>query len=163
MRFELKLEPLSLPSRFISKWTTYAFFTSVAGMKTLLTFSLGLMFSILTAIAGDLKIGDSVAAPWTNDKGQSAFFMATIKAISGDKADLLYEDGDKLTVPLSSLRALSADASFKVGDHVVAAWKGAQMFPGVVTAVTDLTCTIKWDDGDTPIEVKKSRIFLAPK
>ncbi len=135
-------------------------------MKTLLSLTLGLvlfMASIPSALAADPKVGDSVAAPWSNDKGQSAFFMATITGISGDKADLLYEDGDKLTVPLSSVRALSTDTAFKVGDHVVAAWKGAQMFGGTVTAVTEQTCTVKWDDGDTPIEVKKSRMFLAPK
>lgn len=135
-------------------------------MKTLRVFSLGLMSivaSVVTAFAGDPKVGDSVAAPWSNDKGQSAFFMATITGISGDQASLLYEDGDKLTVPIANLKVLSADAPFKVGDHVIAAWKGAQMFPGVVTAVTELTCTVKWDDGDAPIEVKKSRIFLAPK
>lgn len=135
-------------------------------MKTLRTLSLGLvliMASLLTALAADPKVGDSVAAPWSNDKGQSAFFMATITGISGDKADLLYEDGDKLTVPLSTVRVLSAETAFNVGDKVVAAWKGAQMFPGVVTAVGELTCTVKWDDGDTPLEVKKSRIFLSSR
>jgi hypothetical protein len=135
-------------------------------MKTLRILSLSLvsmMGLILTAFAGDPKVGDSVAAPWSNDKGQTAFFMATITGISGDKADLLYEDGDKLTVPLASVKVLAADTAFKVGDRVMAAWKGAQMFPGVVTAVTDLTCTVKWEDGDAPLEVKKSRIFLAPK
>jgi hypothetical protein len=135
-------------------------------MKTLLKLSLGLLLlvaSVLPALAADFKVGDSVAAPWTNKQGVSAFFMATITGISGDKADLLYEDGDKLAVPVSSVRALSADTAFKVGDHVVAAWKGAQMFPGVITAVNGLTCTVKWDDGDAPIEVKKTRMFLSPK
>ena len=131
-------------------------------MKTFLTLVAGFvlfMVSVFPVLAADPKVGDSVAAPWT----KGLIYMATVTGISGDKADLLYEDGDKLAVPLASLRILSSDTAFKVGDHVMAAWKNAQMFPGVITAVTEVTCTVKWDDGDTPLEVKKNRIFLAPK
>ncbi len=65
-------------------------------------------------------------------------------------------------MPLAQVHPLSQAASFKVGDHVIAAWRTALMFPGVITAVSDVTCTVHWDDGDKPLEVKKSRIMLLP-
>jgi hypothetical protein len=118
-----------------------------------------LLASLLPTLAADPKAGDSVAAVWTDGN----YYLGTITAISGEKAAILYEDGDKKDVPLSKVHPLSQTADFKSGDHVVAAWKGARMYPGLVTAVGDLTCTVKWDDGDKPMEVKKGRIILAPK
>ena len=115
--------------------------------------------SVLPAFAGEAKVGDSVAAMWKDGN----YWVGTVTGISDDQANILYEDGDKLAVPLAKVHPLSQAATFKVGDHVIAAWKGAQMFPGVITAVSDLSCTVKWDDGDAPLEVKKARIFLSPK
>ena len=118
-----------------------------------------LFASLLPALAADPKVGDSVAAPW-NDGG---FYMATITRISNGEADLVYDDGDKLAVPVGKVRVLSREAGFKVGDHVLAAWKGARMYPGVVTAVTEATCTVKWDDGDAPQDVSKARMTVLAK
>ena len=118
-----------------------------------------LLASLLSAFADDAKVGDSVAAIW-KDKN---YYVATVTAVADGKASLLYEDGDKLDVPLAKVYPFSASTPFAVGDHVMAAWKGAKMFPGVVTAVTDLTCTVKWDDGDKPLDVKRTRIVPFPK
>ena len=118
-----------------------------------------LIASILPTLAAEPKVGDSVAAIWTDGN----YYVGTITSISGDKADVLYEDGDKLTVPLAKVHTLSKTANFKVGDHVIAAFNGASMFPGVITAVSDATCTVKWDDGDTPLDVPKGRMIAAPK
>ncbi len=129
-------------------------------MKSLTSIALGFAFflaTLLPAFAADPKVGDTVAAKWTD----GGFYVGTVTGISGAGANVLYEDGDKLTVPAAEILVLSKDVAFKVGDHVIAAWKGAKMFPGIITAVTEATCTVKWDDGDAPIEVAKGRMALA--
>jgi hypothetical protein len=129
-------------------------------MKSLSSLIVGFAFflaTLLPAFAADPKVGDTVAAKWTD----GGFYVGTVIGISGASANILFDDGDKLTVPPADILVLSKDVAFKVGDHVIAAWKGAKMFPGVLTAVTETTCTVKWDDGDAPIEVAKGRMALA--
>jgi len=129
-------------------------------MKSLSSIAPGFAFflaTLLPTFAADPKVGDTVAAKWTD----GGFYVGTVTGISGAGANVLFEDGDKLTVPPSDILVLSKDVAFKVGDHVIAAWKGAKMFPGVLTAVTEATCTVKWDDGDAPIDVAKGRMALA--
>jgi hypothetical protein len=131
-------------------------------MKSIYCFVLGFVFFVATLVPGfaaDPKVGDTVAAKWTD----GGFYVGTVTGLAADGANVLYEDGDKRTVPLAELAVLSKDTVFKTGDHVIAAWKGAKMFPGVVTAVTDATCTVKWDDGDAPIDVAKGRMALLAK
>ena len=130
-------------------------------MKTLtsLLFVLTLLLPALTRplSAAEPKVGDTVAAPWSDVN----FYLATITAIADGNASVLYEDGDKGSVPLDKVSAVVKDATFAVGDHVLAAWKGARMFPGVVTAVSEAVCIIKWDDGDAPLQVPKTRMVHA--
>ncbi len=131
-------------------------------MKTIYSLVFGfslLVASLVSALAADPKVGDTVAAKWTD----GSFYVGTITGLAADGANVLYEDGDKRTVPLAELTVLSKDTAFKVGDHVIAAWKGAKMFPGVLTAVNDGTCTVKWDDGDAPLDVAKGRMALLAK
>jgi hypothetical protein len=116
------------------------------------------LFSAVSALAADPKVGDTVAAKWTDGK----FYIGTVSALSAGGANVQYEDGDKRTVPLDELIVLSKDADLHVGDHVLAAWKLGKMFGGVITAVTPATCTVKWDDGDTPLEVAKGRMAPFP-
>ena len=49
-----------------------------------------------------------------------------------------------------------------VGAHVLACWQGAQMYPGTVTARSGNSYTVKWDDGDTPLEVPREKIAPLP-
>ena len=134
--------------------------TNLPGMKSFSSFIVGFAFFLailLPAFAADPKVGDTVAAKWSD----GGFYVGTVTGISGASANVLFDDGDKQTVPLAETMVLSKDADFKVGDHVIAAWKGAKMFPGVLTVVSVATCTVKWDDGDAPIEVAKGRMALA--
>lgn len=131
-------------------------------MKPLLPVAiwLAILLGFLCPALGDeAKVGDSVAAVWSDGN----YYVGTVTGVSDGKVDVLYEDGDKLAVPTAKVRVLGAKTDFKVGDRVIAAWKTAQMFPGVITAVSEIACTVKWDDGDAPMEVKKSRMFLRDK
>lgn len=125
----------------------------------LATLALSTALLLATLIPGfaEPKAGDSVAAIWKDGK----YYVATVTAVKDGKASLLYEDGDKLEVPLQKVHVFADQPQFEVGDKVIAAWKGAQMFPGTISAVQELTCTVKWADGDKPLDVKKSRIVHA--
>lgn len=106
-----------------------------------------------------IAVGDSVAAQWSDGN----YYVGTVTAINGAKFKILYEDGDRKTVDAAQVFELRDDRPFAVGDRVLAAWKGAQMFPGVIVAVNTVTCRVKWDDGDAPMEVKKSRMIRRGK
>src|SRR5882724_4547877 len=77
-----------------------------------------LLFVVLTLLpaltrplsAAEPKVGDSVAAPWSDGN----FYMATITAMADGNASLLYDDGDKLSVPLDKVSAAVKDAAFAV-------------------------------------------------
>ena len=107
-----------------------------------------------TAFADDAGPGDKVAARWTD----GGYYLATVTAASGGQCEVLYDDGDKGTVGTAEVIRVSRNANFAVGDRVLAAWKSARMFPGTVTAKTEFTVTVKWEDGDEPLEVARDRV-----
>lgn len=126
-------------------------------MKLLMqTVILSAMFlaGFVGAIAGEVKPGDKVAAKWIDGN----YYLATVTEVGDGKLNVLYDDGDQGTVAPAEVIGVVRDAKFNVGDHVLAAWKTAAMFPGVVTAKTQFTVTVTWDDGDTPLEVAKDRV-----
>jgi hypothetical protein len=106
------------------------------------------------AFADEPKPGDKVAAQWTD----GGYYLATVTGAEGGSFDVLYDDGDKGKVAATDLIAISRGELFNAGDHVLAAWKNARMFPGTVTATTQFTVTVKWDDGDAPLEVARDRV-----
>jgi hypothetical protein len=111
------------------------------------------------ALADEAKPGDKVAAKWSD----GGHYLATVTAADGAQYEVLYDDGEKATVGAADLIRVRRDANFAVGDHVLAAWKSATMFPGTVTAKTEFTVTVKWDDGDAPLEVARDRVVALPR
>ena len=53
---------------------------------------------------------------------------------------------------------MNAPQPIPIGTHVLACWRGAMMYPGVVTARPENFHTMKWDDDDTALEVPRKRI-----
>ena len=101
-----------------------------------------------------IKTGDTVAAMWSDGN----YYIGVVKGTEGEKFQIDFEDGDKLSVKPATIFVMHQDGEFRVGDHVMAVWQKARMFPGVVSAVNADACVVKWDDGDTPMEVKKGRM-----
>ena len=106
--------------------------------------------------ADEAKPGDKVAAKWSD----GGHYLATVTAVSGGQLAVLFDDGDKATVGAADLLRVSRNANFAAGDRVLAAWKIARMFPGTVTAKTEFTVTVKWEDGDEPLEVARDRVVM---
>ena len=104
--------------------------------------------------ADEAKPGDKVAAKWSD----GGVYLATVTAASGAQFDVLFDDGDKATVGAADLIRVSHNANLAVGDRVLAAWRTARMLPGTVAAKTEFTVTVKWEDGDEPLEVARDRV-----
>lgn len=122
----------------------------------ILTLFLFVSCQLVTAAPKEnLAVGQRVAAKWSDGR----YYLGSVTAVEGETFRILYEDGDKLAVKGDDVHPIRANAEFNVGDHVLAGWKGAVMYPGVVTEVTATACTVKWDDGDTPLSVDKGRII----
>ena len=103
------------------------------------------------------QVGDRVAAKWTDGK----YYIGKIEKI-GAKVQVRWDDGTGGPVLPKDISVIPQNAEFSVGDHVLAVWKGAQMFPGVVTEVKPKQCVVKWDDGDQPILVHKQQMVRWP-
>jgi hypothetical protein len=130
-------------------------------VKTLSLFSLLIAVLLFTgagltqaAPKDRIDKGTKVAARWTD----GWYYVGTVTGEGEKKFHVLFEDGDTHWVLPEHIFTLRADRKFEVGDRVLAAWKTAQMFPGVVTAVNPSNCRVKWDDGDTPSDVLKDRM-----
>ena len=108
------------------------------------------------AFAGDANPGDRVAAKFTD----GSWYLATATAARGAEFDVLYDTGDKATVPGPDVIAIPRGTAFKTGDIVLAPWKTAQMYPGTVTEVARFAVTVKWDDGSAPLDVANDRVVL---
>ena len=106
--------------------------------------------------ADEAKPGDKVAAK----RDDGGHYLAIVTAAGGGQFDVLFDNGDKATVGAADVTRVSRDANFAVGDQVIAAWRGTVMFPGTVSAKTEFTVTVKWDDGDEPLEVARDRVAL---
>ena len=131
--------------------------TQTMKLPNLITILAAFCLAAFTAAsAGDANPGDRVAAKFSD----GAWYLATATAARGAQIDVLYDDGDKATVPAADVIAIPRGTAFKTGDIVLAPWKTAQMFPGTVTAATRFTVTVKWDDGDEPLEIASDRVAL---
>lgn len=102
--------------------------------------------------------GTTGAAKWRDGN----FYMATVVQASAGKLGILYDDGDKWMISPSDFIPIDFQTPFAIGDHVLAAWKGAQMFSGVITVVGEISVTVEWDDGDPPLDVAKHRVVHLP-
>ncbi len=101
-----------------------------------------------------LQIGTRVAAKWKDGK----YWLGEIAGGQGNQYVIHYADGDQLTIGDDQVIPIAAPGTLFVGQHVMAVWKGATMFPGTITAMDGTTATVKWDDGDTPLAVPVDKI-----
>ena len=120
-------------------------------------FHAALLIAIQVSVfAANIKTGDKVAA-----KGLlGVYYYGTIAGTSDGKFDLDFIDGTKGKSIASDLIAVDPAAKFKIGDHVLALWKGSTMYPGVISATKAATVTVKWDDGDLPLDVPRNQVVL---
>lgn len=101
-----------------------------------------------------LPVGARVASKWKDGK----YWYATIGRVDPDGYVIHYADGDIWKVGYGDVLPIAPPGSLHVGDHVVAVWKGAKMYPGVISAIDANTAVVAWDDGDTPLAVPLDQI-----
>ncbi len=106
------------------------------------------------AAAVGLAAGTRVAAKWKDGH----YWYGTIGEVANDGYVIHYADGDVLKVAPANVIPVAAPGSLNVGDHVMAVWKGAKMYPGRITRIDASTATVQWDDGDTPLDVPLNQI-----
>lgn len=99
--------------------------------------------AVLTSISGAQAqtAGDWILARWKN--GQH-WFPGIIQSISGDRLTIKYDDGDRETLSLSSVRPYN----WAVGSKVECNFKGAGWYAGKITALSGDRLSIAYDDGD---------------
>jgi hypothetical protein len=99
--------------------------------------------------------GDTVAAKW----GDGKLYLATVKSVDGDTVNVVYaDDGSADAVPVTDVHAIP-EATFAVGDHVLAVWSQGRFYAGKVTRATGSSYEIAWDDGTTPSTVEAGKII----
>jgi len=96
-----------------------------------------------------IGVGTRVAAKWTDNN----WWYGAVGRVDNDGYVINYADGDVLKVTPSGVIPVAPPGSLKVGDHVLAVWKGARMYPGVITAIHSNGAMVQWDDGDVPLVV----------
>lgn len=101
----------------------------------------------------------------TPDDSGNQWYEGNVDQISGSIYTVKLRSNDKMVArPLTSLAPYpSGFASVKVGDKVVAAWTSDTFYRGVVTAVSDSSATIKWDDGAEPSDVSLTAVVKTYK
>jgi hypothetical protein len=105
---------------------------------------------------GAIDIGSPVAAKWSDGK----WYFGHVSDIDGSRYAVDYADGDKGTVGAGEILPISRPEQIVPGAHVLAVWKGATMYPGVVLSVTNGHARVRWDDGDLPLDVPFDRIAV---
>ncbi len=101
--------------------------------------------------------GMKVAAPWTDGN----YYLAVIRSLNGDMADVDYADGTSGTVESSTLREIPARPKLSAGYPVLAVWStGARFYGGVVLQVKPKGAVIQWDDGSEPSLVVFGKIIV---
>lgn len=105
---------------------------------------------------GGIGAGSLVAAPWSD----GAMYLGTVQSVSGGVAQVRYEDDQQVRpVPVAQLRPIPRRQWF-VGNHVLAVWSDFKFYPGVISADKGGGLyTVKWDDGDTPLDVDAGKIM----
>ncbi|MEA3210671.1 MAG: hypothetical protein QOE70_3728 [Chthoniobacter sp.] len=106
---------------------------------------------------GVLSKGVRVAAKWKDGN----YWGATITGAAGARFQVTYDDGDHGVLDAAEMIPITK-LEIAVGTHVLACWKGARMFPGVVTGQRGGLYTIQWDDGDAPLEVAADKVAPLP-
>ncbi|MEW6266726.1 MAG: hypothetical protein AB1641_26940 [Thermodesulfobacteriota bacterium] len=110
-------------------------------------------------LGGGLAPGVNVAAPWGG-----GWYLSTVKAVRGDKADVLYADDKQVrAVSVSELKIVTPKV-WKKDDKVLAVWSTGKFYPGVIVGDKGGgVYVVKWDDGSAPSDVEASKIIGAGK
>lgn len=85
--------------------------------------------------------GDWVLARYKN--GQH-WFPGVIQSVSGDRLTIKYDDGDRETLSLSSVRPYN----WVIGSRVECNFRGSGWYAGKITALSGESLSIAYDDGD---------------
>lgn len=86
--------------------------------------------------------GDWVLARYKN--GQY-WFPGVIQSLSGDRLTIQYDDGDRETLNLASVRPYN----WVIGSRVQCNFRGAgTWFAGKITALSGASLSVAYDDGD---------------
>lgn len=100
-----------------------------------------------------LAVGTPVAALWKDGN----YWLGQIAAAPpAGGYRIHYADGDVLDV--RDDQVIPCGGAHQVGDHVMAHWKNARMYPGKITAIQGNLATVQWDDGDTPRAVPLDQV-----
>lgn len=108
-------------------------------MKALLVFGI-----LVVGIAGAQAqtAGDWVLAKWKNG---AYWFPGIIQSVQGDKLVITYDDGDKETLYVNSVRPYD----WKIGSAVECNFRnGGKWYPGRIRALNGASVSIAYDDGD---------------
>ena len=98
----------------------------------------------------EVVVGSLVAAKWKNGK----WYTAKISAVSAKGYGVHYDDGTRAEdVPAEWLKPLARPGELAPGDRVLAVWKKAQMWGGVIDSVSPEGCVVRWDDGTGTKEI----------
>ncbi|TLM72093.1 MAG: hypothetical protein FDZ70_08695 [Actinobacteria bacterium] len=107
--------------------------------------------------SGAFKVGDSVAAIWSDGN----LYLATVTNASGDQVTVKYaDDSSEKTVSAADVIPIEV-REWAVGDKVRAVWSSGRFYEGTISAAADPSYTVKWDDGSAPSEVTSDRIIAA--
>ncbi|PZO04093.1 MAG: hypothetical protein DCF30_01515 [Hyphomicrobiales bacterium] len=85
--------------------------------------------------------GDWVLARWKN--GQH-WFPGIIQSVSGNRLTIKYDDGDRETLNVTSVRPYN----WAIGSKVECNFKGTGWYAGTITALSAERLSIAYDDGD---------------
>jgi len=104
------------------------------------------------------NVGDRVAGKWAG----SSYYMATIKAKTGDSYQVAWEDGTTGTVAVNDMVPVVKSKDIKVGDRVAGCWHSCRgsLYIGTVDKKIPTGATVKWSDGSTPTDVKEGDLTL---
>ena len=86
-------------------------------------------------------VGETVFAWWEPNQ---IYFVGTVVEEQGDRALVVFEDGDNAVVARARIRPLD----IKAGSRVFAKWTDNKYYPGRVDRIVGRALYIKFDDGD---------------
>jgi hypothetical protein len=111
------------------------------------------------ATGGTFKVGDRVAAKFTDGR----FYGGKVAAIDGDKFEIGYDDGDKLTVGAGDLVKCAEPSELSAGQKVAAVWTNGLFYKGTLGEKKDDGWVVQWDDGSEPLVVAVGKIVIDKK
>jgi serine/threonine protein kinase len=116
--------------------------------------------SQVTMETGALAPGTRVAAWWNAGVPiLNGFYIATIMGTDASGSYFVrYGDGDSGLVPPKGIVPVDAARELPIGTQVLACWKGAAMYPGIITQRRENLYTVQWSDGDAPLDVPRANI-----